>query len=134
MDSRRAELEADLIGDEAMHNSELETGRRHVNEGTKFQRDANRKNRHFQIQQGLRRRHPGRVLNQFAGVYKSTSHAKNQWEQALLYETKRVDLPKDFRPKGDTDGMVNQIGLVTTALENYKSSRGKFERMHLVGV
>lgn len=134
IDSRRAELEADLIGEEMKLRGELETGRRHVNEGTKFQQQANRTFNNLAIKQGLRRRHPHRVLNQFDGVYKTTSSAAMTWEKALLHETKRVDLPKDFRPKDDSEGMVNQMGIVTTALDNYKASRGKFERLHLVGV
>ena len=134
MDSRRAELEADLIGDEMDMRREMETGRRHINEGTKFQQTANRQNRQLAINQGLRRRHPHRVLNQFDGIMKTTSSAAMTWEQAMLHETKRVDLPKDFRPKDDMEGMSNQVGIVTTALDNYKASRGKFERMHLVGV
>ena len=113
---------------------ELETGRRHVNEGTKFQQDANRVNRQLEISQGFRRRHPKRVLNQFDGIMKSTSSAAMSWEQAMTHETKRVDMPKEFQPRDDSDGMVNQMGVVTTALDNYKSSRGKFERMHLIGV
>ena len=65
---------------------------------------------------------------------KTTSTAASTWEQALLHETKRVDLPKEFRPTGDGDGMVNQVGVVTTALENFKASKGKFSRFHLIGV
>lgn len=65
---------------------------------------------------------------------KTTSSASSLWEKALLYETKRVDMPKDFRPQGDSDGMVNQMGVVSTALDNYKASKNKFQRMHLVGV
>lgn len=123
-----------MIGDELDMRRELETGRRHINEGTKFQRDANRDNRRLGIVQGLRRRHPHRVLNQFDGVMKSTSSAAMTWEQAMIHETKRVELPKDFRPKDDMEGMSNQVGIVTTALDNYKASRAKFERMHLVNV
>jgi hypothetical protein len=133
-DSRRAELEADLIGDELDMRREMETGRRHINEGTKFQQNANRANRQLEISQGFRRRHPHRVLNQFDGIMKTTSSAAMTWEQAMIHETKRVDLPKDFRPKDDMEGMSNQVGIVSTALDNYKSSRGKFERMHLVNV
>jgi hypothetical protein len=134
VDSRRAGLEADLIGEELELKTELETGHRHVNEGSKFQKRINRQNKMLQIQQGFRRRHPNRVLNQYQGIMKTTSSASSLWEKALLYETKRVDMPKDFRPQGDSDGMVNQMGVVSTALDNYKASKNKFERMHLVGV
>ena len=134
MDSRRAELEADLIGDELDMRRELETGRRHINEGTKFQQNANKVNRYLGISQGLRRRHPHQVLGQFHGIMKSTSSAAMTWEKAMIHETKRVELPKEFRPKDDMEGMANQVGIVTTALDNYKASKAKFARMHLVNV
>ena len=134
IDDKRAQLEADLIGEELGMRQEMETGRRHVNEGTKFQQTANRANRSLAIQQGVRRRHPHRVLNQFDGVMKTTSSAASTWEQAMTHETKRVEMPKEFRPRDDSEGMVNQLGIVSTALDNYKASRGKFQRMHLVGV
>ena len=114
--------------------NELETGRRHINEGTKFQQEANKDNRTLRIQQGLRRRHPDRVLNQYDGIMKTTSSASSMWEKALLHETKRVEMPKDFRPRDDTEGMTNQMGVVTTALDNYKASKNKLQRMHLIGV
>ena len=132
--SRRAGLEADLIGEELELKSEMETGRRHIDENSAFQKRANKQNKMLQIQQGLRRRHPNRVLSQYQGIMKTTSSAASLWEKALLYETKKVDMPKDFRPRDDTDGMVNQMGVVSTALDNYKASKNKFQRMHLVGV
>ena len=133
-DRRRSELENDLIGDEVMKNQEMETGRRHVQEGTAFQQNANKANKDLAIKQGFRRRHPNRVLGQFDGVMKTTSTAASAWEQAMLHETKRVDMPKEFKPTGDGDGMVNQVGVVTTALENFKARKGKFSRFHLIGV
>lgn len=113
--------------------SGAETGHTHVNESSQFQRDANRLNKQMAIQQGVRRRHPHRVLGQFQGVNSTTSSASTMWEQALVHETKKVDMPQDFRPKGDTEGMSNQMGLVSTALENYKNSKNKLQRLHLVG-
>ena len=114
--------------------NERETGRRHINEDTKFQQQANKNNRTLKIQQGLRQRHPDRVLNQYDGIMNTTSSASSLWEQALLYETKKVEFPKEFRPRDDTDGMTNQMGVVTTALDNYKASKNKLGRMHLIGV
>jgi hypothetical protein len=133
---RSKSLESDLIGDadRGVNQQELETGRRHVEEETKFQHRATKANSMLGIQQGFRRRHPHAVLGQYDGVMKTTSTAASSWEQALLYETERTEMPKEFRPKGDGDGMVNQVGVVTTALENYKASKGKFSRMHLIGV
>ena len=53
-DNRRSQLEADLIGEEMGMKQEMETGRRHVDEGTSFQRNANKANKMLGIQQGFR--------------------------------------------------------------------------------
>ena len=94
----------------------------------------NSKGRAFEIRQGWRRRHPTRVLNQFAGVTNTTSSASSRWEEALIHGTKRVELPEEFRPHDDMEGMSNQLGLVTAAQDNYKASKNKLQRLHLVGV
>lgn len=132
VDSRREQLEAELIGDQLQ--DEQSTGQFQVHENNGFDRAAARRNKMFEIRQGIHRRHPSRVLHQFEGVVNTTSSASTLWEQALLHDTKRASLPQDFRPKNDVNGMANQMGVVTTALENYRNSRGKLERMHLVGV
>ena len=131
---RSKTLETDLIGEEMGQKQAKETGRRHVDEGTSFQRNANKANKMLGIQQGFRQRHPHSVLGQYDGVMKTTSTAASSWEKALLHETTRTEMPKEFRVSGDSDGMVNQVGVVTTALENYKASKGKFSRFHLIGV
>jgi hypothetical protein len=131
---RSKTLETDLIGEETGQKQAMETGRRHVDEGTSFQRNANKANKMLGIQQGFRQRHPHSVLGQYDGVMKTTSTAASSWEKALLHETTRTEMPKEFRVSGDSDGMVNQVGVVTTALENYKASKGKFSRMHMIGV
>ena len=131
---RSKTLETDLIGEEMGQKQAKETGRRHVDEGTSFQRNANKANKMLGIQQGFRQRHPHSVLGQYDGVMKTTSTAASSWEKALLHETTRTEMPKEFRVSGDSDGMVNQVGVVTTALDNYKASKGKFSRFHLIGV
>ena len=135
VDSRRAALEASLLaGDENENRNGIETGRRHIQEDTKFQRRTTRDNRSLRIQQGLRRRHPGTVLNRFQGVNSTSTQSASLWEKALIHETKRVDMPREFQVVGDSDGMVNQMGIVSVALDNYKASKQKFSRLHLVGV
>jgi len=105
----------------------METGTRRISA-------PDRRGRALEIQQGFRRRHPSNVLNRYDGVMKTTSNASSLWEESLIHETKRVELPKDFRPKGDTEGMTNQMGIVNVALDNYKASKNKLQRMYLVGV
>ena len=136
VDSRRADLEADLIGEVADESGgqERETGRRQIQDGNKYQQRALRTNRGFTIQQGKRVRHPARVLNQYDAVNATTSDAGTTWEAALMHETKRVELPKEFQSKGDDEMMANQMGIVTTALDNYQASKNKLQRMHLVNI
>lgn len=126
VDSRMAQLEADLIGDE-MKPDDSEHGHDRVTHPNTY-------GRALEIKQGWRRRHPQRVLNQFSGVVDTTSTASSKWEEAMIYGTKRVELPQEFRPEGDSDGMSNQLGVVTAALDNYKASKEKLKRMYLVGV
>jgi len=121
-----AQLEADLVGDE-MKSDDNDTGKDRVTR-------PNTKGRVFETRQGWRRRHPTRVLNQFAGATNTTSSASSRWEEALIHGTKRVELPEEFRPQDDMEGMSNQIGLVSAALDNYKASKNKLGRLHLVGV
>lgn len=126
VDSRTAQLEADLIGNE-LNDETADIGKDRVTR-------PNVKGRAFQIQQGWRRRHPNRVLNQFKGVMDTTSSASSKWEESLIHDTKRVELPQEFQPKEGMDGMTNQLGIVTAAFENYKASKNKLQRLHLVGV
>ena len=88
------------------------------------------------IRQGIHRRHPRTVLNQYQGVQSTTENAESVWEQALMQEQKRQGLDKIFASDGggDVDMMVNQMGLVQTALKNYENSKYKLERSHMVGV
>ena len=135
VDSRRAALEASLIDDDENENQNgIETGRRHIQENSKFQGTATKTNNALRIRQGLRRRHPGRVLNTYQGVRSTTSESSSLWEKALIHESKRIEMPREFKTVGDSDGMVNQMGIVSVALDNYKASKQKFNRLHLVGV
>jgi hypothetical protein len=123
-----------LIGEVLDEQQQRETGRRTVKEGTPFQRSADKQNRMFQIRAGFRRRHPTDVLSNYSGVASSTTEASEMWEKSLLHETEKVDMPKEFKPKSEMQGLSNQLGIVTTAEANFKNKKNKLERMHLVGV
>ena len=129
--TRRGDLEKDLIGDITDQQALVETGR----DGThsnKYHLSGRARNRQFNIMTGTRRRHPRYTLNQFSEITKQTSNAESAWEKALMHEQERTEIPQDFRLK---EGMiVDQVGLVTTALDNYVKSKGKFSRTHLTGV
>jgi hypothetical protein len=135
VDAKRKALEAALLDEDTMDNiDDVDTGQSKILEKSRFQRKATTDNKSFRIRQGLRRRHPGRVLNQFQGMTQTSTESASLWEKALLHDTKRVDMPREYRVTGDSDGMVNQMGIVSVALDNYKASKQKFSRLHLVGI
>jgi len=114
-----------------MLGDELETGKSKFYGQTRLQATAAE---HQQaLRQGMKRRHPNRVLSQYDGVVNTTTEAGDLYTKSLVYETKKAEMPKDFRPKGDSDFMANQIGVVATAFTNYKASKKKLERMFTVG-
>lgn len=133
---RRQKLEAELIEDKAVNPmvDDIAEGRAAPLEQQQLNRPYVRRNRHFQIKQGLRRKHPYRVLNQYDALQKTHSSAKTNWEKTMMYENERVELPQEFHVEGVDKGMANQMGIATVALDNYKKSKEKLMRMHLVGV
>jgi hypothetical protein len=135
VDGRRKALEASLMSETANANiGGIETGRRIIHENSNFQRKATRDAKALRITQGLRYRHPDRVLHQFKGVTSTSSESASLWEKSLIDQTKRVEMPKEYSVSGDAGGMVNQMGIVSVALDNYKASKNKFSRLHLVNV
>ena len=113
---------------------EIETGARKVREGSRWQQSTTRRNLGFSIRQGVRRRHPNKVLNQYATVAKETKNANSVWEKALMDENERATLDKEYEWHGDGRLMANQMGVVKLALDNYEKSKYKLERAHIVGV
>ena len=128
---RRKQLEDELLSDIVAKKTEVETGK-YENTHTKLSRNARETNRIFQIRQGRRRRHPDRVLAQFEQITKETEHASSAWEKALMHEQQRVEIPSEYKAK-DRGMVANQVGLITTAMDNYIKSKGKFERVAPVG-
>lgn len=128
---RRKSLEDELTGEIVDQKQEVETGK-YENTHTRFSRNATEANRIFQIKQGRRRRHPDRILAQFTQVMKETENASSAWERALMHEQQRTEVPQEYKAK-DRGMVANQVGLVTTAMDNYIKSKGKFERVAPVG-
>ena len=114
-----------MLGDELETGKSRYYGRRRLQDSTEEHQQA--------IQQGMKRRHPNRVLSQYDGIVNTTTEAGDLYTKSLVYETKKTEMPKDFRPKGDSDFMANQMGVVATAFTNYKASKKKLERMFTVG-
>lgn len=86
------------------------------------------------IKQGKRRRHPGRLLHEFAGIAEGTEHATNNWEKAMLYENERQEIPEEYRPTDELQGAATQLGLIQTAHNNWRTSKQKLNTMYLAGV
>jgi len=135
VNDRKAKLESELMGNEMdQMQMDVETGHAAPVENQRKMKPYIDRNRHFQMKQGLRRKHPERVLHQFHGIAKTQSNAKEQWQKAMLHETKRAEMPHDFVVKDQDLGMTNQMGVATISAKNYKDSKEKLMRMHLVGV
>ena len=132
--SRVSQLEKDLIGEEAVRTQEIETGKRRVRQNNDWDITTNKGAKMFEIQQGIRMRHPDRVLHQYAAAVAGTENPESLWEKALMHEQKRTEMPKEYRPEDDTKMLTNQLGIVTTALDNYDNSKYKLERTHMIGV
>lgn len=86
------------------------------------------------VQQGWRRRHPTVVLNQYAGVMSTTDDTYNQYEKHMAEEHQTLSLPDTYTSFRSKDMMATQVGLVNTALENYKHVKSKLSSVNLASV
>ena len=128
-------LETELMGQEmSQMQQDVATGRAKPVESQQLTSAVRRRNRHFHIKQGKRRRHPYRTLNQYQALQNTTSGAATHWEQTMMYENKRSQMPREFKTSGLDGGMTTQMGIATLALENYTKSKEKLMRMYLAGV
>ena len=55
------------------------------------------------------------------------------WEKAMDDETKRTEIPQAMK-KASNEMMVNQLGLVATALKNFQKSESRLAMVNMVGV
>lgn len=137
---RVTELEAELIGNDWDQEKEVETGRAHYSPTKKGARSkwditVNKGQKQFYVRQGLRMRHPERVLNEYEGVKATTTKVTDAWERALRDEEERTVMPDEYKVKGVDKGMsANQMGLVSVADKNFKARKGRLERQMLAGV
>lgn len=132
--ARVTELEEDLIAGADDRENEIDTGRPKRQQNTKEKRTLRNANRRFSIQQGVRRRHPNRVLHDFVVQAGSTSHAESVWEQALAEENERQNIGKIYKVQGEVSLLATQMGITQTAENNHRNSQPKLSRQHLVGV
>ena len=133
--NRVSQLEQDLIGQESQRQTEVESGGRRVREHSDWQKSAIARAKFLSIKQGVRRRHPEHVLHQYREeTGQNNVKAFDQWTQGMQQDNDRVPLDRVYTGDKDDRFWANQMGLVTTALENYTNSEFKLERMHPVGV
>ncbi len=111
----------------------VEAGRDVQTDLTPWQRQALGSQDLFAQKQGFRRRHPSKMLNEYAGVVKTTTNPKMKWEEHIAAENERVQLPETTK-KGRNIYAANQMGLVETALENFVKSKEKLNAIVAVGV
>lgn len=133
--AKTKELEAELSSkDKAVQSTySVEAGRDIQTDLTSWQRQALGNQEQFAQRQGFRRRHPSKMLNEYAGVVKTNKNPKMKWEEFIAAENERVQLPETTK-KGRNVYAANQMGLVQTAMENYAKSREKLSAIVPVGV
>ena len=113
---------------------EIDTGTRRVREPSHWQQATLKRQRGFGIQQGIRRRHPQNTLSRFEVITGGTEKAESLWEKAFDDEEDRAKVDTQYTWNGSTSLMTNQMGVVKAALDNYTKSKGKLERVTIVGV
>ena len=102
-------LENELMAQEINQmQQDVATGQAKPVESQALRRGAQRRNRHFMIKQGKRRRHPYRTLNQYHTLQNTNSDAKQHWEKTMMYENKRAQMPREFKTSGLDAGMTTQ--------------------------
>lgn len=126
-----AELSTKNTKDQSTYS--VEAGRDVQTDLTGWQKQALGNQDQFAQRQGFRRRHPSRMLNEYAGVVKTSGNPKMKWEQFIQAENERVQLPETTK-KGRNVYVANQMGLVETALKNYVNSKEKLNAIVAVGV
>lgn len=128
-------LEAELYGENLHQNSKfsVEAGRDVMTDLRPWQQQALGMTERFAIQQSFKRRHPLRTLNDFTAILSNNENPRTKWEDAYEREAKRAHIPEAYAKLKD-EMIVNQIGLVETALKNFTKSQQRFRLSSPVGV
>lgn len=85
------------------------------------------------IKQGFRRRHPARLLSNYASQLFNGPNPRTKHEDAIRRSEDLTQVPEYYKRAGD-DRVANQLGLVEVADKNYKKSRKRIEISTPVGV
>jgi len=57
-----------------------------------------------------------------------------QWQKAFEEERKRTEIPQVFKRVNRDEGMINQYGLVETAVKNFDKSKARLSSITPVGM
>lgn len=130
-DPRTTQLKEELYKSVAP-TPELDTGTRHVQEGSHWSRNTHELNTHFHAKQGRRLTEHSSLLHEFPAIGK----AHDTWTQAMDHEDKRAHVDPHFEVGHELDGITTQLGVVTRADQEFKERRkqGKLSRLYAVGV
>jgi hypothetical protein len=129
--TRRSQLEDELVADISDHQANVvDTGKRE-NLNVPYAAIKQAEYRIMNIQQGHRRRHPLRVLNQHKAMTQTTEDAQSVWEQALTQDDQRTHLPEIYR-SDQMKLMSTQIGLQELADKSYKDRKNKMAKLSTV--
>lgn len=125
--SSRERLEKELMdkAQNGVNQAEIDTGRPH--HATSWQDMLGTQMHAFAIKQGIRRRHPNRLLQERDGIMSTTSNAKDFATESLIYEQERIDLPDVYEYDGESTMLANQFYLPQVASQNAKNSREKLK-------
>jgi hypothetical protein len=110
-----------------------ETGRDVQSDKRPWQRQALGHVEMLAIQQGFRRRHPAKLLSNYASTTFNGPNPRTKWEDAMRRSEDLTQVPEYYKRAGD-ERMANQLGLVETANKNFMKSRARIQVSTPVGV
>lgn len=110
-----------------------EAGRDVMSDQRPWQRQALGNAEMMAIKQGLRRRHPAKLLSNYASVTFNGPNPRTKWEDAMRRSQDMTQVPEYYKRAGDVR-LANQLGLVETANKNFMKSRARIQVSTPVGV
>jgi len=129
-------LEAELSGEVMRQQNKftVDAGRDVTTDLTSWQRQALGNTEMFAIRQGKRRRHPRLSLANFNKHTFNGENPRFSWDQAMRTADENTKVPEYYKKVKGNDQVVNQYGLIETALKNFNKSRERLSVVNMVGV
>jgi hypothetical protein len=114
-----------------------EAGRDVMTDLRPWQLQAMKGARTFAVRQGFRRRHPAKLLSNYAADTFNgggPNGPRTKYEQAMQRSQDLTQIPEYYAPVNKDQRIANQLGLVDTAYKNYMKSRQRMSMSTPVGV